>query len=146
MADHGYQPYMGGREVFVSGFREGYQAGYEAGFNGQRPAWDQVYGLQGYNPEQAPPPPPPPPAPPAGQAVPAPQGSQDLAYDMGYRDGLFIGEHDARDGRPFRPDKNHLYNDAGHGYMKAYGERAAYRETYRQAFLKGYQDGYGKWQ
>ena len=142
MADRGYQPYMGEHDDFQDGYRKGYHAGYDEGYNGRSGRWNEVYGIDESAPE----------AYPRGQYdsqddvyVSRRWGYQDVSYDIGYRDGVLQGEKNRKHGKDFRPDKNDRYDDADHGYHKEYGPKDAYKREYRQAFLRGYEDGYGRW-
>ena len=66
----------------------------------------------------------------------------DLAFDVGYRDGVTSGQYDR--GRGNRSDFQDTdgYRNADHGHGASYGERAAYQSQYRTGFERGYQDGY----
>ena len=64
------------------------------------------------------------------------------ASDNGYRDGLVMGERDAERNKAFRPSKNDWYEDADHGYNRAFGDKNFYKSQYRQAFEQGYAEGY----
>jgi len=64
------------------------------------------------------------------------------AFDIGYRDGLAIGQRDRQRGKAFRPDKNDNYEDADHGYQRSFGDKGLYKSEYRDAFRRGYKDGY----
>jgi hypothetical protein len=70
------------------------------------------------------------------------RGYESPAFDIGYRDGLAIGRRDRERGKAFRPDKNDYYEDADRGYEKFYGDKGLYRIQYREAFQRGYADGY----
>jgi hypothetical protein len=72
-------------------------------------------------------------------------GDYDAAFDNGYRDGLIMGERDAQRNRAFRPNKNDWYEDADRGYNRAYGDKNLYKHQYREAFERGYSEGYGRW-
>jgi hypothetical protein len=141
MADRGFEPYMGERDDFQDGYRNGYRAGYEDGYNGRSGRWDEVYGID-------------------PNAEPYARGQheseddvyvdrhwdyKDVAYDIGYRDGVQEGEKDRKHGKDFRPEKNDRYEDADHGYHKEYGSKDSFKMEYRQAFFRGYEDGYGRW-
>jgi hypothetical protein len=141
MADRGFEPYMGEREDFQNGYRSGYRAGYDDAFNGRSGRWDDIYGID-------------------RDSEPYPRGRyegddsvyvnrhwayQDVAYDIGYRDGLEQGEKDRKHKKDFRPEKNDRYEDADHGYHNEYGPKDEFKRQYRQAFLRGYEDGYGRW-
>jgi hypothetical protein len=67
------------------------------------------------------------------------------AFDNGYRDGMSIGQKDARQGKSFRPQKHDEYEDADRGYNRGYGDKNQYKSEYRQGFQNGYSDGYGRW-
>jgi hypothetical protein len=71
------------------------------------------------------------------------RGYKGPALDIGYRDGVAVGQRDWQRGRPVRPDKNDYYEDADHGYQKSYGDKGFYKSEYREAFQRGYADGYG---
>lgn len=64
------------------------------------------------------------------------------AFDNGYRDGVSDGQRDRQQRKAYRPDKNDRYEDADHGYNKAYGDKNFYKSQYRQAYQRGYADGY----
>ena len=66
------------------------------------------------------------------------------AFDNGYRDGINIGQRDARQGKSFRPQKHDEYEDADRGYNHDYGDKNHYKNEYRQGFQNGYSDGYGR--
>ena len=68
----------------------------------------------------------------------------DPAFDNGYRDGMNIGQQDARKGKSFRPQKHDEYEDADRGYNRSYGDKNNYKGQYRQGFQNGYSDGYGR--
>lgn len=67
------------------------------------------------------------------------------AYDVGYRDGVAIGQKDSQKGKSFRPQKNDRYEDADNGYNKSYGDKNQYKSLYREGFQRGYSDGYRQW-
>jgi hypothetical protein len=140
MADRGFEPYMGDREDFQEGYRSGYRGGYDDGYNGRSGRWGEIYGI---NPDAG-----------ADERdryesddvyVNRYWGYRDVASDIGYRDGLEQGAKDRRNRKDFRPEKNDRYEDADHGYHKEYGPKDAFKAEYRQAFVRGYEDGYGKW-
>ena len=72
-------------------------------------------------------------------------GDYDFARDNGYRDGLAVGEKDARKNRAFQPRNSDWYEDADRGYNKSYGDKSFYKHEYRDAFEQGYADGYRHW-
>src|SRR4029077_16595540 len=80
------------------------------------------------------------------RAYPAPGSSyRDPAYDFGYRDGVAMGEKDRSKRKDFRPEKNEWFEDADHGYHKEFGPKKVYQQDYRDGFVRGYEDGFGRW-
>jgi hypothetical protein len=69
-------------------------------------------------------------------------GYSNPAYDVGYRDGLSMGQKDSQKRKSFRPEKNDQYEDADNGYNKNYGDKNQYKRMYREGFQRGYSDGY----
>ena len=146
--ERGYQTFMGNREDFKAGYRHGYLAGYDDAYKRRPGRWTDIYGADNddqptQNPSQ-------------GQQYPVYQdpnddvyvdhhyGYQDVAYDIGYRDGLSKGREDSRHHRDFRLDRHDLYKDATHGYRDNYGSKSAYRTQYRRGFTSGYQAVMGR--
>lgn len=151
--ERGYQSYMGNHGEFKDGYRHGYLAGYDDAYNRRPGRWTDVFGVDNddqlhQNPTQ-------------GQQYPNQQypvnqdpnddvyvnnhyGYQDVAYDIGYRDGLIKGREDSSHNRDFRLDRHDLYKDATHGYRDNYGSKSAYRTQYRRGFTAGYQDVMGR--
>ena len=95
----------------------------------------------------------------AGLAVAAPAGAQSpwggwgqpryggydvqrTAHDNGYRDGLSVGQRDARGGERYDVNRNRDYRDGDNGYDRRYGSRGDYRRYYRQGFEQGYREAY----
>jgi hypothetical protein len=169
-ADRGYDRSMGEHDDFQNGYRNGFKAGYDAGFNGRSGRRNDSQGNNGYNPRYDPygrnnaynP----------GYGPflrnngydPYARNDNDAddvyqnrdygsysrngygndASDMGYRDGVAIGQKDRWKGKDFRPQKNDNYEDANHGYRKEYGDKNFFKQQYRRAFVRGYEDGYGR--
>src|SRR5258708_28853740 len=69
-------------------------------------------------------------------------GYNNPAYDIGYRDGLSMGQNDGQNRKSFRSEKNDRYEDADNGYNKSYGDKNQYKRMYREGFQRGYSDGY----
>jgi hypothetical protein len=67
------------------------------------------------------------------------------AYDIGYRDGIAIGQKDSQRRKSFRPQKNDQYEDADNGYDRRYGDKNQYKNLYREGFQRGYAEGYRQW-
>jgi hypothetical protein len=68
-----------------------------------------------------------------------------IARLNGYEDGLYEGAKDARDGDRFDPFGEHGYEDGADGYKSRYGNRAAYQQAYRQSFVRGYREAFGRY-
>ena len=71
-----------------------------------------------------------------------PSGYNTPGYDVGYRDGVAMGQKDSQKGKSFRPQKNDRYEDADNGYNKSYGDKNQYKSAYREGFQRGYSDAY----
>jgi len=151
----GYQGYMGPQGQYKKGYREGYrqgyadaynnrrsQYGYTYGQNGQRTPWDPdgdgrpgysngSYNNGGYNNGQY-----------GGQY--GNQGNGN-AQRFGYQDGQQAGQRDRQSRHSYRPTEWEAYKDADHGMSSSNGYRSSddYKRDYRQAFMNGYNQGYG---
>lgn len=145
LADRGYEPWMGEHDDFQHGYRDGYRSGYDDAFYGRTGRWDRIYGVgPSYDPYarrdgnydgDA-----------DDRVYAAPRSDyHDTAYDFGYRDGVAMGEKDHLKGKAFRPEKNEWFEDADHGYHKEFGPKRAYQQQYRDGFVRGYEDGFGRW-
>jgi hypothetical protein len=131
----GYEGAFGNRDQYMRGYREGYKPGYDDGYNDRAGRYGQLYGR-----------------PTDGGRGPArddvyaarPGGSEDMAFDVGYRDGITAGQQDQ--GRNVRSNfrDTDAYQNADLGYRSSYGDRDAYRLQFRDGFERGYQDGYGR--
>ncbi|MCL4847967.1 MAG: hypothetical protein KJ066_15605, partial [Acidobacteria bacterium] len=64
------------------------------------------------------------------------------AWDNGYRDGYEVGLRDARRNRRFDPIGDRKYRRGDAGYNRRYGPKDDYRYVYRDAFRRGYEEGY----
>jgi hypothetical protein len=135
-ADRGYETFMGDKGKYQQGYHEGYKAGYDSAFRGDALKYGDVYGRTEENRELR-------------EHKDDPYaarrwGATDMAFDMGYRDGVTSGQYDHR--RNARADfgDTDAYRNADHGHGGSYGERAAYQAQYRTGFERGYQDGYGR--
>ena len=135
--DLGYQEYMGERDDFQHGYRDGYKAGYDDGYN-DKPMRRDIYGLSdSYDPDRRPR------TDADGEYYEKWQYS-DVAGDTGYRDGLQAGYKDLRERKDFHPEKHDAYEDGNHGYRKNYGDKNLYKEQYRKAFIRGYEDAFNR--
>lgn len=67
------------------------------------------------------------------------------AQQVGYRDGYQRGQYDRRMGtrRP-NPQGHGAYQFGLDGWERDFGNASAYRQVFRQAFLQGYWDGFGR--
>jgi len=139
-ADEGYRPYLGSREAYQDGYRAGYQNGAEDSFKGNSTRLEEIYRLRdrGFDPdttrEDSS----------VGIYRDRRYGYEDVAADIGYRDGLSAGLKDFRERHSYRPQEHDAYKDADRGYDKAFGKKDDYKRVYRQAYEKGYRDGYGR--
>ena len=67
------------------------------------------------------------------------------AYERGYEDGLYTGANDARRGESYDPDRSHLYKHGASGFISIFGAPDTYRLAYRDGFLRGYEEGYRRY-
>jgi hypothetical protein len=136
-ADAGYEKYMGDKGKYKDGYRAGFAAGYDDGFNNRPVRFGEIYGPndEAYRAR--------------GSAdryddVYAQRGwaGSDVAYDIGYRDGLTAGNDDYSRRHSTSAEDQRDYKDADHGYRSGYGDRDSYKRQYRDGFVRGYKDGY----
>jgi hypothetical protein len=78
---------------------------------------------------------------PYGRAYGYSRTNQNVAFDNGYRAGFDRGRDDVRD-RRYDYGRYSAYRDGDSGYDRDYGDRGDYRESFRQGFIAGYDDGY----
>ena len=67
----------------------------------------------------------------------------DSAAHWGYQDGFNDGSHDRATGHSFRPTHDSAYKHApeyGHPPIR----RDEYKNLYREAYVRGYEKGYGR--
>ena len=69
-------------------------------------------------------------------------GYVDTAYQRGFDDGYARGRDAARDGDRYDPRRERWYRSADRGYSSRSGSHSEYRQTYRDAFTRGYDLGY----
>jgi hypothetical protein len=107
--------------------RRAYQQGYDSGY-------DNVMNRSG---DAAIPP---------QSAVPPAAGSlsegQQQSRQFGYQDGLAAGRHDQLKGDKFKPEDHDLYKNGLHGWTPALGTKDQFKQFYREAFVKGYEEGF----
>lgn len=135
-AMRGYNPAFGPADAFRNGYREGYQAGAQDAFGGARSRLQQTFGRRDYDPDRY-----------RGDDARIYRehrwSSQDVASDIGYRDGVNAGMRDVSENRPFSPHTHEAWTNADHGYSESYGDRSDYIHNYRAAYESGYRDGFG---
>lgn len=61
------------------------------------------------------------------------------AREFGFRDGAQVARDDMWRGKRFNPNPRGPYDDADHGYQRAFGDRHEYREHYTEAYRRGYE-------
>jgi hypothetical protein len=67
------------------------------------------------------------------------------AYNNGYQRGQYLGEQDARRGRPFNYSADAEFRRGNHGYQSQYGSRDRYREDFQLGFENDYRAGYSRY-
>lgn len=137
-ADHGYRPYFGSIAEYREGYRQGYGNGAEDGYNGSRARLGEVFSRrdQTFDPDRN--------RDDHSRAYSDRHWDyQDVASDVGYRDGVNAGLKDFREHHSFRPEEHDAWKDADHGYNNAFGSKADYKRAYRAAYEAGYRDGFG---
>ncbi len=81
---------------------------------------------------------------PIPQAGPYPRsgGYFSVAAQVGFKDGIEVGRDDAHDRRLHDPHRAKRYRDGDHDYDDRYGSRDVYKQEYRAAFERGYDQGF----
>jgi len=135
--DRGYDKYMGDHDDYKQGYRSGYQNGYNDAFYSRPGRFAEIYGREdspevvrdrySYVTEVR------------------PGGYPDIAFDIGYRDGVQAGAKDLDKHEKFDPADHDRYRDGDHDYQNSYGSKEVYKRSYREGYIRGYQDGYGRW-
>jgi hypothetical protein len=67
-------------------------------------------------------------------------------YDQGYRDGVYTGANDARRGQNYDPERSHFFKNGSGGFLAIFGGPTSYKLSYRDGFLRGYEEGYRNYQ
>jgi flagellar biosynthesis/type III secretory pathway protein FliH len=67
-----------------------------------------------------------------------------IAYDQGYREGLALGQADARRGNRYGYQNARVFQRADKGYHRSLGDRERYRQIFRDGFATGYSEGYAR--
>ena len=146
--DRNYQSWMGPKGQYKKGYRDGYRSGYSDAYYGRRPQETWTYGQNGrrtpWDPDgdgdvHSPP------------LYPNAQyggnyGNNGNAQRFGYQDGLTAGQRDRSSRHSYRPTEWEAYRDADHGMSSSTGYRSSddYKSQYRNAFMNGYNQGYGR--
>ncbi len=81
---------------------------------------------------------PPPPPPIYGRQPPL----LEIARHEGFRAGEEEGARDAYEGRAYRPERHRSFHETP-GYDPGLGPYGPYRDTFRDAYVHGYSNGYG---
>jgi hypothetical protein len=68
-----------------------------------------------------------------------------VARQQGYSWGMNVGAADAQRGQNYNPQRSRYYRDGSQGYNSYYGNRGQYRQTFRNAFLQGYREGFQRY-
>ena len=135
--DRGYDKHMGDRDEYKQGYRTGYQGGYDDAFYNRPGRFAEIYGREDARENRR------------DRDVTIievpPAGYSDVAFDNGYRDGIRAGQRDLSNHAKFDPADQPSYRDGDHGYRSSFGDLEAYKRQYREGFMRGYQDGYGRW-
>jgi hypothetical protein len=132
--DRGYDKHMGDEGEYKEGYRAGYQSGYDDAFYNRPGRFAEIFGHEEVRED-----------PNVTIIEVGPGGSADVAYDNGYRDGIRAGQRDLSNHANFDPADQPSYRDGDHGYRGSFGEKDTYKRQYREGFMRGYQDGYGRW-
>lgn len=67
------------------------------------------------------------------------------ARDRGYQDGLQTGANDGSRRQSYNPQRSHYYRNATYGYDRSYGNKEVYQQAYRDAFTRGYDEGFRRY-
>jgi hypothetical protein len=125
--DDGYHRDYGDREFYRRAFRHGYETGYTESFNRYGGGYGAPRGAYGY---------------PSAGYPPTAGVYSSPAAQIGFRDGLEVGRNDARDRESFDPIRSSRYRSGDHDYDRRYGPKDEYKRIYRDAFQRGYEQGY----
>jgi hypothetical protein len=142
-ADNGYNRSFGPKGRYKQFYRDAYAQGYEDGYYsrnrwGNNGVWGRPehgrrdrdddrwrdrggYGNGGYGSHAS--------------------IAQRAGYDHGYQSGVYYGQLDRNAGRRPNPQNCKGYKDADQGYHSGYN-REEFKVAFRDAFLRGYNQGY----
>ncbi len=65
-----------------------------------------------------------------------------IATDYGFRDGFRDGENDALERDDYKPERSGDFRNGTNGFEGEYGNKDMYKQSYRAAFLRGYEAGF----
>src|SRR5262249_4974819 len=127
------------KDAYRGGYREGYRTGATDGYSGAQTGLERVFGWRdrNYDPDRDR----------EDRTIVTYYERrwqyQDVASDVGYRDGGNAGLKDFREHHSYRPQEHDSWKDADHGFNKAYGRKDEYKVAYRAAYEAGYRAGFG---
>src|SRR5205823_7225065 len=65
-----------------------------------------------------------------------------VARELGFRDGAQVARDDMWRGKRFNPNPRGRFDDADHGYQRAFGNKHEYREHYAESYRRGYESAF----
>ena len=68
-----------------------------------------------------------------------------VAREKGHQDGQYEGENRARERKSYDPYKTNSYKKAIDGYNSRMGNKSDYQRTFREAYLRAYEEGYRRY-
>ena len=73
-----------------------------------------------------------------------------VARERGYSYGMSVGAADAQRRQSYNPQRSRYWRNATEGYKRDFENREQYKRVFRNAFERGYQDGwqrfaYNRW-
>lgn len=68
-----------------------------------------------------------------------------IAQERGYQDGVQTGANDANRRQSYDPQRSHFFKNATYGYERSYGNKEAYKQAYRDAFVRGYDESFRRY-
>lgn len=71
-----------------------------------------------------------------------PGSTEQIAGNIGYRDGFDDGQDAALEADAYHPENSGDYQKATNGYEDTYGDKDVYKDAYRSSYLQGYSAGF----
>ena len=68
--------------------------------------------------------------------------TQRIARDYGFKDGYYDGRQAGMERDAYHPENSGDYQKATNGYEDTFGDKDVYRQSYREAYLRGYDSGW----